>query len=79
MLNSGPSRSLPRSPQTLRRWSQRNAELMTRKEVLNFKPVTQFQQIRDKSSRPSQPAVRRVWPQAVREVIDSAMRNTPLR
>jgi hypothetical protein len=79
MLDSGPSRSLPRSPQILRRWSQRNVELMTQKEVLNVKPVTQFEQIRDKSSRPSQRAVRRVWPRAVREVIDSAMRNTPPR
>jgi hypothetical protein len=38
----------PPQPQTLRRSSQDNVELMTQKEVLNFKPAPRLEQIGDK-------------------------------
>src|SRR2546430_10752454 len=40
----------PPQPQTLRRSSQDNVELMTQKEVLNFKPAPRLEQIGDKCS-----------------------------
>ena len=43
--------SLPPQPQTLRRSSQDNVELMTQKEVLNFKPAPRLEQIGDKCSK----------------------------
>jgi hypothetical protein len=45
------ARSLPPQPQTLRRLSQDNVELMTQKEVLDFKPAPRLQQIADKCSK----------------------------
>ena len=39
----------PPQPQALRRSPQGNIELMTQKEVLNFKPASRLEQIRDKS------------------------------
>jgi hypothetical protein len=41
----------PPQPQTLRRSSQDNVELMTQKEVLNFKPAPRLEQIADKCSK----------------------------
>jgi hypothetical protein len=43
-------RSFPQ-PQTLRRSFQDNVELMTQKEVLNFKPTPPLEQIGDKYSK----------------------------
>jgi hypothetical protein len=40
----------PPQPQTLRRSSQDNVELVTQKEVLNFKPASRLEQIGDKCS-----------------------------
>src|SRR5262245_23108024 len=42
------ARSLPRSRRALRRSPQGNIELMTQKEVLNFKRASRLEQIRDK-------------------------------
>jgi hypothetical protein len=41
----------PPQPHTFRRSSQDNAQLMTQKEVLKFKPASRLEQIGDKSSK----------------------------
>src|SRR6266446_762935 len=81
MLDSGPSwptlgfPAPPPQPQTLRWSSQGNVELMTQKEILNFKPAPRLEQIRDKCSKQVDDRKHRIGDvQTILRYIDTAKR-----